>query len=153
MDPESECANVWIKKRTADEAVLSDLKWHVAAFLDERERQLKKKAQGKSPEAELRKAEDELKNAEVAKRFLFEKLADRSIDRGTFKAKKAGYDQEIESIKEKIRAIRASLDDEEETEVDKSVLDEKELTKDIWDKYIESVDVFPDSRLEIKFKF
>lgn len=153
VDPESECANVWIKKRTADEAVLSDLKWHVAAFLDERERQLKKKAQGKSPEAELRKAEDELKNAEAAKRFLFEKLADRSIDRETFKAKKAGYERKIDSLKEKIRAIRASLDDEEETEADKSVLDEKELTKDIWDKYIESVDVFPDSRLEIKFKF
>ena len=32
-------------------------------------------------------------------------------------------------------------------------MNEKELTKDIWDRYIESVDVFPDDRMTIKFKF
>ena len=126
---------------------------HVTAFLDERERQLKKKAQGKSPEVELRETEDALQNMETAKQYLFEKLADRRIDRDAFKEKKTGYDQEIESLKERIRTIRALLDDEKEIEVDKSVLNEKELTKDNWDKYIESVDVFLDRRLEIKFKF
>lgn len=153
VDPDSECASVWIKKSVADEAVLKDLKCHVANFLDERDRQMKKNAQGKSPEAELKKAKDALQNVETAKRFLFEKLADRNIDRETFKVKKAEYDQEIENLKKKVSTIKALLDDEEEIEVDESVLEAKNLTKEIWDQYIESVDVFPDKRLEIKFKF
>ncbi|MCR5330862.1 MAG: recombinase family protein [Lachnospiraceae bacterium] len=151
--PDSECARLKMNKAKADAAVLQDLKAAVTNLFTEQDRQLKMKSKGISPEAELKDAEKRLQTVEKAKRMLFEKLADRSVDRENFKTKKAGYDLEIERLKEKIKIIRATMDEEAEMDVDRSILGEKELTKEIWDRYIESVEVFPGERLTVKFKF
>ena len=151
--PDSDCSRIRMKKREADEAVLKDLQGHIRAFFEERERQLKKKAEGKSPEDELKEAEAELHKVETSKLFLFEKLADRTIDRETFRERKAEYDQEIDVLKEKIMAIRDLMDDESDADIDESILDKDEITDEIWEKYIESAEVFPDDRMTIKFKF
>ena len=46
--------------------------------------------------------ESALESAKKAKQMLFEKLADRSIDRESFKAKKQEYDDEIAVLEQKI---------------------------------------------------
>ena len=74
--PDTECAKVWMKKADADEAVLKDLKSTLTAYFKEDERQLKMRAEGISPEYELKETESELKTVERDKRLLFEKLAD-----------------------------------------------------------------------------
>ena len=114
---------------------------------------MKKRAEGISPESEIKEAEKDLKTVERDKRFLFEKLADRSIDRETFKAKKAEYDARIEVLKDKIHTIMASLDEKNEITIDRSAADAKKLTKDLWDRYIESAEVFPNDRIVVKLKF
>ncbi len=151
--PETECAGIWMKKTEADEAVLVDLKIHLDAFFEEKDRLMKKRAEGISPESEIKEAEKDLKTVERDKRFLFEKLADRSIDRETFKAKKAEYDARIEVLKDKINTIMASLDEKNEITIDRSVADAKKLTKDLWGRYIESAEVFPNDRIVVKLKF
>ena len=45
------------------------------------------------------------------------------------------------------------IDEDDEVDVDKSALDVPKLTKEIWEKYIETVLVFPDDRISVKFKF
>lgn len=151
--PDSDCSRIRMKKREADEAVLKDLQGHIRTFFEERERQLKKKAEGKSPEDELKEAEAELHKVETSKRFLFEKLSDRTIDRETFRERKAEYDQEIDVLRERIMAVRELMDDESDADIDESILDKDEITDEIWEKYIESAEVFPDDRMTIKFKF
>ena len=101
----------------------------------------------------MRETEDALEAIQRSKLVLFEKLADRSIDRETFKAKKAGYDVEIDRLRKRMDTLRAVVDEDDEADVDKSVLDEPKLTKEIWEKYIETVLVFPDDRISVKFKF
>lgn len=151
--PDTECAQVWMKKVKADEAVLEDLKYSLAAFFVEEDELKKKRAEGISPEAELNETEAELKKVERDKRLLFEKLADRSIDRQTFKTRKVTFDEKIEALKEKMNVIRASMDERKEADVDRSDLDAVDLTKELWDKYIESAEVYPDDRITVKFKF
>ena len=101
----------------------------------------------------IKEAEAELQNIETAKRFLFEKLADRTIDRETFRLRKAEYDQEIDAHRERISVIRDLLDNKREDNVDESILEKDDLTDEIWEQYIESAEVFPDDRMTIKFKF
>ena len=151
--PDSECARVWAKKSKADEAVLGDLKFTLAAFFEEKDKRLREKQEGISSEAEMKKAREELQKLETNKRFLFERLADRSIDRESFKAQKADFDRQIELLKGKINAIMVAMDEEKTPDPDRSALDEEKLTKELWDKYIESAEVFPDDRIAVKFKF
>ena len=78
---------------------------------------------------------------------------DRSIDRETFKAKIAEYDARIEVLKDKINTIMAPLDEKNEITIDRSAANAKKLTKDLWDKYIESAEVFPNDRIVVKLNF
>ncbi len=77
----------------------------------------------------------------------------RTIDRETFRERKAEYDQEIDVLRERIMAVRELMDDESDSDIDESILDKDEITDEIWEKYIESAEVFPDDRMTIKFKF
>lgn len=106
-----------------------------------------------APESEIKEAEKDLKMTGRDKRFLFEKLADRSIDSETFKAKKAEYDARIEALKDKINTIMASMDEKNGIDGDRSAVDVRKLTKDLWDRYIESAEVFPNDTIVLKFKF
>ena len=47
----------------------------------------------------------------------------------------------------------ASLDEKNEITIDRSAADARKLTKDLWDRYIESAEVFPNDRIVVKFRF
>lgn len=89
--------------------------------------------------------------------MLFEKLADRSIDRETFKEKKALYDSEILELEQKISdaSLAESLSAEADEKMDevKSFLEVAALTDDMWEKFIQDVIVYPGGKLEIHWNF
>ena len=102
--------------------------------------QLKLKSNGKkSSEADqIHSLEKALESAKKAKQVLFEKLADRSIDRETFKEKKQEYDSEIETLEQKLsdasmaEQLARESDDEaaERIETAKNFLDLKNMTEE-----------------------
>lgn len=93
--------------------------------------------------------------------MLFEKLADRSIDRESFKAKKQEYDDEIAALEQKIsdakmaEQLTAESDEAVQSRVEtaKSFLDLKEMTEDAWETFVEKVIVYPEYRIEIHWRF
>ena len=92
--------------------------------------------------------------------MLFEKLADRSVDRETFKAKKQEYDTEIASLEQKISVrmaeqLMAESDEAAQSRLEtaKTFLDLKEMTEDAWETFVEKVIVYPEYRIEIHWRF
>ena len=102
-----------------------------------------------------------LESARKAKQILFEKLADRSIDRETFKEKKQGYDAEIEELEQRLsdasmaEQLAKDSDDEaaEKIETAKSFLDVTEMTEEMWEKFVKDVFLYPGGRMEIHWNF
>ena len=121
----------------------------------------KLKLEAKSSDPSMASNLDSLKGAlesvKKAKQMLFEKLADRSIDRETFKEKKALYDSEILELKQKISdaSLAESLSAEADEKMDevKSFLEVAALTDDMWEKFIQDVIVYPGGKLEIHWNF
>ena len=117
---------------------------------------------GKAKDADtlhaLEGALESVKKAEIA---LMDKLADRSIDRETFKEKKQGYDDEIERLEQKVsdasmaQRLATDADDKakEKIETAKTFLDLKGLNEDAWETFVDEVLVYPDYRMEIHWSF
>ena len=105
--------------------------------------------------------ESALESAKKAKQVLFEKLADRSLDRESFKMRKAEQDELITDLEQKISdakmAQRLVADEhneaKEKIETAKSFLDLKSMTEEAWEKFIDDVIVYPDYRMEIHWSF
>lgn len=158
---ENECKSVKAKESYLDELVLRELKGKLERVMTAEE--LKLKGGGKkSAEADrIHSLEKALQSAKKAKQVLFEKLADRSIDRESFKAKKAKQDEVIADLEQKIsdakmaeRLVTDEADEaKEKIETAKSFLDLKDMTEDAWEKFIDDVIVYPDYRMEIHWSF
>ena len=151
---ESACMQVKAKEPAMDELVLEELKKKLQRVLDADELRLKdKKAAGESVES-LRPALEAVKQG---KQKLFEKLADRQIDRETFKSKKAAYDEDIAALEQKISdaAMAEALaeDRADAVETARSFLDITEMTDEVWDRFVKDVIVYPGPRLEIIWNF
>ena len=108
-------------------------------------------------ESNLESLKGALESVKKAKQMLFEKLADRSIDRETFKEKKAQYDLEIAELEQRISdaSLAESLTAESGEKVDevKSFLEVAAMTDDMWEKFLQDVIVYPGGRLEIHWNF
>lgn len=153
----SVCSKVKINKKKTDAYVLAELKARLKQVLDQQELMLKKSKPELSPADEIRAVQVSLQAAEKSKRTLIEKLADRTIDRETFKKKKKEYDAEIDALTQRLEDMRAAAalaagQGEEENEV-KSFLDVTEMTEEIWKRFVKDVRVFPDKRIEIEWNF
>ena len=157
-----ECKKVSMKEGLLDDLVLRELKAKLQRVLDAEELKLKKSGGSKTAAVDgVCALESALESTKKAKQMLFEKLADRSIDRETFKAKKAEQDELIAELEQKISDARmaeqltAESDEAAQARVEtaKSFLDLKEMTEDAWETFVEKVIVYPEYRIEIHWRF
>lgn len=162
MTADIECKKVSMKEEYLDDLVLRELKAKLKRVLDTEELRLNRSCGGKAAVVdEINSLENALGSVKKAKQILFEKLADRSIDRETFKAKKQECDDEIAELEQKISDARMAeqLTAESEeaaqsrVETAKSFLDLKEMTEDAWETFVEKVIVYPEYRIEIHWRF
>lgn len=161
LKKDCECRTVRAKEPYLDELVLIDLKKWLQRVMDAEEMKLKV-GNGKPDEADrIRVLESTLGSVKKAKQALFEKLADRSIDRERFKEQKQGYDEEIARLEQQISEARvaqrlvsdADAESREKIETAKNFLDKKEMDEEMWEKFVEDVIVYPDYRMEIRWSF
>jgi hypothetical protein len=162
MSADIECKKVSMKEEYLDDLVLRELKAKLRRVLDAEELKLKKAGRGKAAAVDgVHALESTLESAKKAKQMLFEKLADRSIDRETFKAKRVEQDEQIAELEQKISDARmaeqltAESEESAQSRVEtaKSFLDLKEMTEDAWNTFVEKVIVYPEYRIEIHWRF
>lgn len=160
LDEECECRKVTAKEPVLDEVVLEQLKQKLMRVLDVEELKLVGKDTGGAGN-NLDSIKNALEAVKKAKQMLFEKLADRSIDRETFKEKKREYDEEIAELEQRLSdanmndlLLREAEDDaREKADMAKSFLDVEVMTDEIWEKFLQDVFVYPDGRMEIYWNF
>jgi DNA invertase Pin-like site-specific DNA recombinase len=153
MGADCECRKVRGKKSLLNAIVLGDLKRKLARVLDAEELKLETSSEECGMDS-LKSAMDAVKKE---KQVLFEKLADRQIDRENFKACKAEIDSRIAELEQRIddARVREALIEETRGRADvaRSFLDVEEMTEAIWEKFVEVVYLYPEMRMEIVWKF
>ena len=158
---DNDCQKVSVNEDDIAALVLDQLKGKLKRVCEKADLALQRTETGISPASRIKAAEGSLRAAEKAKKMLFEKLADRTLDRETFKEKKAEYDGEIERLKEELQILQAAGGDgqnqaekiREKKEEAESFLDVPKMADEIWDKFVKKVKVFPGKRIEIEWKF
>ena len=137
---ECECKNVKAKESYLDDLVLRELKGKLQRVMKAEALKLKHNGKKASEADKIGSMEKALEAAKKAKQMLFEKLADRSIDRETFKAKKQGYDEEIASLEQQISDARMAerLSTDADDEAKASALNDRSY-QDFLDNYKEYV--------------
>ena len=157
LEDDCECRVVKAKEPTLDGIVLKELKAKLLRVMDAEELKLEAKSSDSLMASNLESLKGALESVKKAKQMLFEKLADRSIDRENFKEKKALYDSEILELEQKISdaSLAESLSAEADEKMDevKSFLEVAALTDDMWEKFIQDVIVYPGGKLEIHWNF
>ncbi len=156
-----ECGQVTMKEPEADAVVLGELKRKLKRVLDEEELRLERRADAPSVGSRVERLRNTLEAAKKAKQRLFEKLADRKIEREVFVERKKVYDAEIAGLEDDIAAVRAAeridrdADGEvrERADVARSFLDVGEMTEEIWGQFVKAACVYPDGRIEIQWDF
>lgn len=156
-----ECREVKAKESYLDDLILRELKGKLQRVMKAEELRLNGNGKKASEVDMLHSLKNALESARKAKQVLFEKLADRSIDRESFKIKKAEQEELIADLEQKISdakmAQRLVADEHDEAkekiEMAKSFLDLKNMTEEAWEKFIDDVIVYPDYRMEIHWSF
>ena len=85
-----ECRQVVMKEPEADAVVLGELKRKLRRVLDEEELRLEKRADVLAAGSRVESLRNALEAAKKAKQRLFEKLADREIERAVFVEREEG---------------------------------------------------------------
>lgn len=160
MDEECECRKVKANESKLDRIVLEQLKQKLMRVLDAEELKLSGKDTGVVGN-NLDSIKNALEAVKKAKQMLFEKLADRSIDRETFKEKKREYDEEIAELEQRLSdanmsemLLREAEDDARaKADMAKTFLDVEVMTDEIWEKFLQDVFVYPGGRMEIHWNF
>ncbi len=160
LDEECECRKVTAKETVLDKIILEQLKQKLQRVLDAEELKLSGR-ENNTRENNLDSIKNALEAVKKAKQMLFEKLADRSIDRETFKEKKREYDEEIAGLEQKLSdanmnemLLREAEDDARgQADMAKTFLDVEVMTEEIWEKFIQDVFVYPSGRMEIHWNF
>lgn len=160
LDEDCDCRKVTAKETELDEIILGQLKQKLLRVMDEEELKLNGNVSD-TIENNLKSIKNALEAVKKAKQMLFEKLADRSIDRETFKEKKQAYDEEIAELEQRLSdanmremlSKEAEDDAREKAEMAKSFLDVKVMTDEIWEEFLQDVFVYPDGRMEVHWNF
>lgn len=161
MLKDCECRQVVMKEPEADAVVLGELKRKLRRVLDEEELRLERRADVPAVGSRVESLRNALEAAKKAKQRLFEKLADREIERAVFLERKKGYDAEIGRLEQEISdaglagRIDRDADSEarERADVARSFLDVGEMTEEIWRRFVKAACVYPDGRIEIRWNF
>jgi DNA invertase Pin-like site-specific DNA recombinase len=148
-----ECRKVTAKETELDEIVLDELKRKLMRVLDAEELKLETSS-GDCGTDSVKAALDAVKKE---KQMLFEKLADRRIEREAFKARKAEIDAQIAELEQRIEdaKVSASLAADAGSRADetRSFLDAESMTEDIWERFVKDVRMYPEERMEIIWNF
>lgn len=161
MLKDSECRQVVMKEPEADAVVLGELKRKLRRVLDEEEMRLEKRVDVPAAGSKVESLRNALEAAKKAKLRLFEKLADREIERAVFLERKKGYDSEIGRLEQEIldaglaERMDRDVDGEarEQADVARSFLDVGEMTEEIWERFVKGALVYPDGRIEVWWNF
>ena len=149
---DSDCAGIWVKKKEMDNQLLSKLQEKLSEIRAQRnESVLREKSEGVGTSG-LAALQEQLQKAEKEKRFLYEKLVERSIARETFKIQKEGLEMKIQLLRERISSANKSEETETKHQSDLPIPEITELTDTVWEEYIESAEIFPDGHLSVKFR-
>ena len=156
-----ECKKVRMKEAKLNEFVLKELKDRLQRVMDEEELKLKNNRRNSDGADRIHELESSIESVKKAKQALFEKLADRSIDRESFKEKKKEYDDTIADLEQKISDVKmadrllADADEEAKDKIEtaKNFLEMKEMTEAAWDAFVEEVLVYPDKKIDIHWRY
>lgn len=152
-----ECRQVVMKEPEADAVVLGELKRKLRRVLDEEEMRLEQREDALDVGSRVESLGSALEAVKKAKRRLFEKLADREIEREEFLERKKGYDAEIERMEREVSdaelAERIAREARERADVARSFLDVGEMSEEIWERFVAGARVFPDGRIEVEWNF
>lgn len=140
---------------------MKELKRKLRRVLDEEELRLEKWADVQAAGSRVESLRNALEAAKKAKQRLFEKLADREIEREAFLEGKKGYDAEIVRLEQEIsdaglaERIDRDADGEarERADVARSFLDVGEMSEEIWERFVKWARVYPDGRIALKWNF
>lgn len=150
-----ECSSVVAKETVLDEIIINQLKAKLQRVL-KAEEMVFSTGRTESKAINVDCLRSSLESAKKAKQKLFERLADRSIDREAFKEKKAVYDAEIADLEQRIsdaEVVETIVKDKSDKVEVQSFLDIKTMTDEIWIKFLKDVFVFPGGRMEIHWNF
>lgn len=161
MLKDCECRQVVMKEPEADAVVLGELKRKLRWVLDEEELRMERRADVPAAGSRVESLRNALEAAKKAKQRLFEKLADREIERAVFLERKKGYDAEIGRLEQEISdaglAERIDRDADGEArewaDVARSFLDVGEMSEEIWERFVKWARVYPDGRIEVRWNF
>ena len=157
MVKDCECRQVVMKEPEADAVVLGELKRKLRRVLDEEEMRLEQREDALDVGSRVESLGSALEAVKKAKRRLFEKLADREIEREEFLERKKGYDAEIERMEREVSdaelAERIAREARERADVARSFLDVGEMSEEIWERFVAGARVFPDGRIEVEWNF
>ena len=150
-----------MKEPEADAVVLGELKRKLRRVLDEEEMRLGRMGDVPDAGSRMESLGSALEAVRKAKRRLFEKLADREIEREEFLERKKGYDAEIERLEREVsdaelaERIARDADGEarERADVARSFLDVGVMSEEIWERFVTGARVFPDGRIEVEWNF
>lgn len=156
-----ECRQVVMKEPEADAVVLGELKRKLRRVLDEEEMRLGRRADVPAEGNRLGSLRNALEAAKKARQRVFERLADREIERAAFVERKKVHDAEIAGLEREISGaelaerIARDADGEakERADVARSFLDVGEMSDEVWERFVKGARVFPDGRIEVEWNF
>ena len=123
-------------------AVLASVKKEAEIFLD-RDKLSRQDVKRNSPLSVNDRINSIMRSIEAVQKswiVLYDKYADRKLEREFFLNEKKQYDADMEKMEEELAALRQGQEEEE-------------LIEDVKEKPIEKVIVYPGSRIEIVWKF
>lgn len=154
LSHDESCMKVSIQNEDARNAVLTALQQKVRIYLDAEERR-----KSAVVEASLNNTASSIENAIQAEKKAWMKMytdySDGRISKEDFLLFRKQYDETLEELKNRLSDIQEKEKlsvtfDQEEAD---AVLSATELTSDILDSFVESVDVFENNRIEIHWRF
>ncbi len=156
-----ECRQVLAKEEELDGVVLGELKAKMRRVLDDEELMLQDQGRTDGTVEQRKNMQSALDSVKKAKQMLFEKLADRVIDRGAFLEKKKEYDGQIAELEQRMEDLSVAEalfqekqdDRKSRTDAARSFLEIGRMTEDVWEKFVKGAALYPDGRLEIRWNF
>jgi DNA invertase Pin-like site-specific DNA recombinase len=157
LEKDCECRQVRAQEQEMDAALLDELKRKLMRALDAEELRLENADSTASEADETDSIKNALESVKREKQMLFEKLADRCIDREMFRVRKAEIDAQITGLEQRLEntKISAALAEDAGSGADeaRSILDVQEMSEEIWEKFVNDVYLYPGNRMEIRWNF
>jgi len=153
-DPSAPCHKMKVVVGELDEVVLNIIRKQAEVILNTDDLQNLHKADNNAQQ--IAECDSRIKNLVMQRQKYYEQFVTGEIDRKTHQSLKTDCSTQVERLNSHLAALRQSEHDSRDKMKTaahaKAVLSESIAEKQIVDMLIESIHVFPDDRLEIKWK-